>query len=197
MLKVTVALNQNCIVKDVLKGCNIYLVGMMGAGKSTVGKTLADRLNYRFFDTDALIEQIAGQTINQIFAESGEAEFRALETKAIAELCAYKNLVVATGGGIILKPQNWSYLQHGIVVWLDVPVEELYKRLQGDSTRPLLKNPDPLGKLRSLLEQRQALYAQADVRISITAAETPALICDRIFAEIRKILKPDARKTYN
>ena len=163
---------------------------MMGAGKTTVGRLLAAELGYRFLDTDNLIEQIAGRSINEIFATSGEAGFRDLESQVLAEVCAYKNLVAATGGGIVLRQKNWSYLRHGIVVWLDVPVEQLYARLQGDTARPLLQNPDPLGKLRSLLDQRQPLYAQADVRISIAAGETPEQLVPLVFEEIRKIIKP-------
>lgn len=161
----------------------------MGAGKTTVGRILANQLGYHFFDTDILIEQVAGQSINEIFAESGEQEFRQMESKVLGELCAYKNLVVATGGGIILRRENWSYLQHGVVVWLDVPVEQLYDRLREDTTRPLLKDPDPLAKLRSLLEQRQPLYTQADIHIPIATGETPEQIAPRVFEEIQKILK--------
>lgn len=91
--------------------------------------------------------------------------------------------------GIILRRDNWSYLHHGIIIWLDVPVEILYKRLAEDTTRPLLQDTDPQGKLRSLLEQRQALYNQADLRITITAEETSEQIVKRIIENIPSILK--------
>ncbi|MCT7954254.1 shikimate kinase [Laspinema palackyanum] len=172
-----------------LKGCNLYLIGMMGSGKTTIAQILAPQLEYRYFDTDRLIEQVAGQSIPEIFAESGEAAFRELETKVLSELCAYTRLVVATGGGIILNRQNWSYLQHGVVVWLDVPVEQLYQRLEGDTTRPLLRDPDPMGKLRSLLDQRQSLYSQADVRVIVGPEDTPEQIATGVLSEISKILK--------
>lgn len=182
---------KEAVVKDFLKGVNIYLVGLMGAGKSTVGQLLAKELGYRFFDTDVLIEQVAGQTIREIFDREGEAGFRQLETQVLAQLSAYKNLAIATGGGIVLRPENWSYLQHGIVVWLDVPVEQLYERLKEDTTRPLLQDTDPALKLQTLLEQRRSLYAQADVRIAFVAEETPAQVVTRVFSEIRKVLKPE------
>ena len=173
-----------------LKGVSVYLIGMMGAGKTTVGRLLAEKLGYRFFDTDELIVKVRGKSINEIFAEDGEEGFREIETQVLAELSAYKNLTVATGGGIILRPLNWSYLQHGIVVWLDVPVGQLYDRLRGDTTRPLLKDRNPLAKLESILERREAFYAQADVRVKIEPGQTPEEIVPRVFDEIEKILKP-------
>ncbi len=166
----------------------------MGSGKTTIAQILAPQLEYRYFDTDRLIEQVAGQSIPEIFAESGEAAFRELETKVLSELCAYTHLVVATGGGIILNRQNWSYLQHGVVVWLDVPVEQLYQRLEGDNTRPLLRDPDPMGKLRSLLDQRQSLYKQADVRVIVGPEDTPEQIATAVLGEISKILKHHANQ---
>jgi shikimate kinase len=177
-------------VTSILKGVNLYLVGMMGAGKSTVGRQLASRLGYHFFDTDALIEQATGQSVRQIFAESGEAIFRKLESQVLAQLCAQKNLLISTGGGIVTTPFNWSYLRHGIVVWLDVPIDTLYQRLQQDEGRPLLQTPDPLQTLTDLLVQRERLYAQADLRLTTQPAETPDQICDRLLTELPAILRP-------
>ncbi len=177
-------------MSDLLKGVNLYLIGMMGSGKTTIGRLLAKRLSYRFFDTDAVIEQVAGQSINQIFAEAGEPEFRSLETKVLAELSSYSRLAIATGGGIILKRENWSYLRRGIVVWLDVPLEDIQNRLQGDKTRPLLQAEDLPTKLQSLLEQRQSLYAQADVRVTYQPGETPEQMVDRVLEQIRLVIKP-------
>lgn len=172
-----------------LQGVNLYLIGMMGAGKTATGHLLAEALGYHFFDTDTLIEQLTGQSIPQIFAEAGEAEFRRLETQVLAELSTYKNLAIATGGGIVLNPLNWSYLQHGIVVWLDVPLAELWERLQGDRHRPLLQTPDPLNRLETLLQQRQPFYAQADLQIPVTAGATPTEVAQRVLAAIPEILK--------
>lgn len=169
-----------------LKGVNLYLIGMMGAGKTTIGRLLAKQLDYQFFDTDVVIEQAAGQSVSEIFAESGEAAFRQLETKVLAELSPYTQLAIATGGGAVLRRENWGYLRHGVVVWLDVPLNQLYQRLQSDNSRPLL-NHQGTGlkeKLRTLLEQRQHLYAQADVRVTIKPRESPTEIAEQIVQAI-------------
>ncbi|WP_448562941.1 shikimate kinase [Trichothermofontia sp.] len=173
-----------------LKGINLYLIGMMGAGKSTVGQLLAQRLEYRFFDTDVLIERVKQQTITEIFQQEGEASFRTLEMQVLGELSACTRSVIATGGGIVLAQHNWSYLQQGLVIWLDVPVSELAQRLQADTTRPLLMNgKDPIAQLQTLLEQRSPLYAQADLRITLPPPATPAAIATYVLAQIPSVLK--------
>lgn len=176
-------------VKDGLKGTSVFLIGMMGAGKTTVGDLLATELGYRFFDTDSLIEKVAGKTITQIFADEGEESFRELEGLVLSDLSAYTKLVVATGGGIVLRQMNWSYLRHGLIIWLDVSVEVLVERLQNDTTRPLLQNPNPASALQKLLNQRGNLYAQADLQIQISANDTPEEITARVIAEIPTVLK--------
>jgi shikimate kinase len=176
---------------ELLKGVNLYLVGMMGVGKTTVGQILAKELGYRFVDTDTLVETVAKKSINEIFAQEGEEAFRQLESKVLAEVAAYKNLIIATGGGIVLNPLNWSYLHHGVVVWLDVPATQLYQRLHQDSSRPLLQNTDPLGQLQRLLEYRQPLYAQADVRVTCQGDETPQQVAEQVIEGIRAVLKPE------
>ncbi len=162
----------------------------MGSGKTTVGQHLAAHLDYRFFDTDTVVEQVAKQPIRELFAQSGEAEFRTLESQVLAELSAYTRLAIATGGGIVLKRKNWSYLRHGIIVWLDVPVEQLQRRLQADTTRPLLQEADPLTTLQALLAQRESLYAQADVHVCVAEDETPEQVATRAIALIQRVLKP-------
>jgi shikimate kinase len=182
---------------DLLKGLNLYLIGMMGAGKSTVGQVLAKRLGYHFFDTDAVIERAAEQSIADIFASLGEPSFRELESQVLAELSAYTRLVIATGGGIVLQQMNWSYLRHGLIVWLDVSVEQLTNRLSNDSTRPLLHDtsatslptPPLRQKLTDLLQQRHHLYAQADLQIQVQEKDSPAQIADRILDQIPSVLK--------
>lgn len=164
----------------------------MGAGKTSVGNLLARQLGYRFFDTDALIEQLAGKTINEIFADEGEDEFRQMEAKVLSELSAYTRLTIATGGGIVLRRLNWSYLRHGLIVWLDAPIEVLINRLQNDTTRPLLQNPNPAQALQKLLDQRRSLYAEADLHIRISADDTPEQITSRIITEIPTVLKSAA-----
>lgn len=174
-----------------LQGVNLYLIGMMGAGKSTIGKLLSQELGYRFFDTDTLIEQIAQQSISEIFASSGEAAFRQLETQVLSELSSYSRLVIATGGGMVLRQQNWSYLRHGLIVWLNVPVELLYSRLKKDSSRPLLHTDNPQETLQTLLTQRQPLYAQADVHIAVQPGNTPEQVAKQVLTAIPSVLKPD------
>jgi len=173
-----------------LQGTSIILIGMMGCGKTTVGRILAEALGYRFFDTDAVIESAAHKSIPEIFATDGETGFRELETQVLAELSSYSRLVIATGGGIVLARQNWSYLHHGVVVWLDVPVDHLFQRIQGDTNRPLLQAPDPQKKLQDLMDERRSLYAQADVRVVLQGDEPPEWVCDRVLKEIRQILNP-------
>lgn len=168
----------------------------MGSGKTTVGRLLATELGYRFFDTDVLIEQVAGQSINEIFTDVGEDAFRELETKVLAELSAYTRLVIATGGGIVVRRKNWSYLHQGLVVWLEASIETLKTRLKGDDTRPLLKDTDLTSKLQTLLEQRQSLYTQADLRISISGDETPEQIAARVMTAIPTVLKPELTEVF-
>ncbi|MEH2072785.1 MAG: shikimate kinase [Nostoc sp.] len=175
---------------SLLQGVNLYLVGMMGVGKTTVGRLLAKQLSYGFVDTDDVIAQAAGKSINQIFTEEGEAAFRQLESDVLSKICAFTKLTIATGGGIVLRRENWSYLHHGLIVWLDAPVELIYSRLAEDITRPLLQDVDPQGKLRSLLEQRTSLYSQADLHISEREGDTPQDVAKRVIEAIPSVLKP-------
>jgi shikimate kinase len=178
-----------------LQGTSLYLIGMMGSGKTTIGTLLADRLNYQFFDTDQLIEQITQQSVSQIFAESGESVFRQVETQVLAEVSSYLRKVISTGGGIVTTPENWGHLRNGVIVWLDAPIEVLKSRLESDTTRPLLQSDTDLGtKLTSLLETRSALYLQADLRITIAAADTPEMICDRVLDSLRFACDEKARE---
>ncbi len=172
-----------------LKNLNIYLVGMMGCGKSTIGQLLAAQLQYQFFDTDHLIEQVSRQSVNDIFALAGEEEFRSIEAKILGEISAYTKLVVATGGGIVLRRSNWGHLQQGLVVWIDVPVAVLWERLANDSSRPLLRTRDPQAQLTQLLESRRQRYAEADLHISVTARQNPASVAADILAKIPTVLK--------
>ena len=178
-----------------LNGINLYLIGMMGAGKSSTGAELAQALGYQFFDTDAVVEAAAGQPIPQIFAHQGEHAFRQIETQVLAELSAYRRLVIATGGGIVTQQQNWSYLHHGIVVWLDVPPAILQARLAGDMGRPLLQGQDWDAKLTDLLAQRQPLYAQADVRVEVGAEESVGAIVARTLALVEARIAAETAAT--
>jgi len=172
-----------------LKGLNVYLIGMMGAGKTTIGSLLAEQLGYRFFDTDTLIEQASSMKIADIFANVGEEGFRQIETTVLAELSSRIYATIATGGGIVLRRENWGYLHYGLVLWLDIPLDLLVTRLAGDESRPLLKNEDPKAKLAQLFAERKSLYAQADLRIAISEGETPQQIVVRMLEAIPTVLK--------
>jgi shikimate kinase len=149
-----------------LEGLNLYLVGMMGSGKSTAGRHLAQQLGYRFLDADSSLEQVAGRPIPEIFASEGEAGFRRLEAAVLNQIASWHSLVVATGGGVVTQPQNWGQLHQGVVIWLDAPEALLLERLRADPTpRPLMEAPEPAARLAELLEQRRPLYAQADLHI--------------------------------
>lgn len=178
-------------MENILRGLSVYLIGMMGSGKSTVGELLAEKLHYRFLDTDAIIEKITQKTINQIFAEEGEAGFRELESEILKEVSAYIRTVIATGGGIILCQDNWSHLRDGMVIWLDVPVDILVKRLADDDTRPLLHQEILIAKLTDLLQQRKSLYQQADIILPITDDDTPEDIVEKLLKEIPLHVKPE------
>lgn len=174
-------------MNNLLKGLNIYLVGMTGVGKTTVGKLLAEKLNYRFLDTDFLIETVAKKTINDIFTDEGETSFRDLETQVLAQVSSYTKSVISTGGGIVLKQQNWSYLHYGLIVWLDAPANLLIQRLAEDKTRPLLQEENialKLLKLQSLSEERKPLYSQADLHILIENNYTPEQIVSEIIEQV-------------
>ncbi|KAL5207257.1 hypothetical protein ABZP36_031692 [Zizania latifolia] len=159
-----------------LNGRCIYLVGMMGSGKSTVGKIMSEVLGYSFFDSDKLVEQAVGMpSVAQIFKVHSEAFFRDNESSVLRDLSSMRRLVVATGGGAVIRPVNWKYMKKGLSVWLDVPLEALARRIAkvGTTSHPLLNKPsgDPytmaFSKLSMLAEQRGDAYANADVRISL------------------------------
>lgn len=176
---------------DLLRGANLYLIGMMGAGKSSIGQIMAERMGYRFFDTDTLIEQATHQTIPQIFAALGEGEFRTIERQVLSQLSPYTRLVIATGGGIVLNQENWWHLRQGVVVWIDVPIRELVNRLQGDENRPLLQRADWQQHVETLMGDRRPRYAQADIHLTVTPGETPEEVCDRLLALLdERILPP-------
>jgi shikimate kinase len=175
-----------------LQGTSVFLVGMMGVGKTTVGKLLAQRLGYKFLDTDALVAQYAQQTIAEIFAQEGEAAFRELESGVLAQVASFTRLVVATGGGIVVRPHNWSHLRHGVVVWLDLPPAVLHERLVADAApRPLLQTADPLGTLTHLYDQRRNSYAQADIGVMLTGEEPPEVVVNLIIEKLIASINPN------
>jgi len=174
---------------DPLSGLSIFFVGMMGAGKSTVARQVARLLDYRCFDTDELIVRSTDRAIAQLFADLGEAGFRDLETKVLEQTAALTRSAIATGGGIVLRQENWSYLQQGLVVWLDVPVEVLLARLRRDQTRPLLQTPDPEATVRELLAARRSRYELADLHVAVRAADSPREVAARVVAQLPSVRK--------
>ena len=183
-------------LKQRLGGRSLYLVGMMGSGKTSTGRPLAEQLGYGFVDADAVIEQAAGCSIPEIFERDGEAGFRALESQVLNAIGQRHSLVVATGGGVVTQQENWGLLHSGIVVWLDVVPEQLMQRLRADSTvRPLLQTDDPDAALNALLNRRRPLYAEADLTVVIDQ-ETPAAVADGILQLLPSLLKdPTQRRT--
>ena len=145
-----------------MKQCgNIYLVGMMGAGKTTVGRHLAKRLGRRFVDADHEIEARTGVRIPTIFEIEGEAGFRKRECQVIAELAKDATLVLATGGGVVLDPTNREVLANsGLVIYLNAPPAMLFERTRHDRNRPLLRVPNPLAKIEELYAARDPLYRE-------------------------------------
>ena len=148
---------------------NVALVGFMGTGKSTVGNVLASMLHLRFLDTDALIEQRAGQRISDIFTSHGEARFRELEGQVVHELEEMRGCVISTGGGIVVNPANMESLKkHALVVCLWASPESILARVGHQTHRPLLQGaPDErLSKIKDLLAVREPFYRQADVLLN-------------------------------
>lgn len=175
-------------LRQQLGGRNLHLIGMMGSGKSTTGRPLAQQLGYGFVDADCVIEQLAGRTIPEIFADDGEESFRAMESQVLRAIGERHSLVVANGGGVITKPENWGVLHQGIVIWLNPDRDQLIRRLQNNpGTRPLLKAPNPTTALESLLKERQPLYAEADLHVPIID-EQPDEVAARILDMLPGIL---------
>lgn len=141
---------------------NIFLIGPMGVGKTTIGRQLAERLDLRFFDSDHEIEQRTGADIPWIFDVEGEAGFRRREQEVIDELTAQPGVVLATGGGAVLDPQNRTRLRdRGTVIYLKAPLESLLERTARDRKRPLLRTANPRARLARIMAEREPLYREA------------------------------------
>tara|TARA_Y100000589_G_scaffold332232_1_gene390568 strand:+ start:695 stop:1252 length:558 start_codon:yes stop_codon:yes gene_type:complete len=169
-----------------LKGRNIFLVGMMASGKSKTGPKLAKLLQYKFFDLDVLIEEVAKKSIPNIFDQDGEEIFREYETKCLNEIIKYPSLVIATGGGVVTKNKNWGYLRQGIVVWIDVDKKSALSRLKKDiNGRPLLRDKDWEKNYNDIFNSRKKLYAQADLRIKVLN-ENVNQVVEKIIIDIQK-----------
>lgn len=178
----------NSSLKKRLGGRNLYLVGMMGCGKTMTGPPLAKKLAYGFVDSDAVVEEAAGRKIHQIFEEEGEESFREIETKVLEAIGQRHSLVVATGGGVVTIPQNWGVLHQGIVVWIDPGRERILERLKSDSIkRPLMQSIRSDQEFDSLFNKRRKYYSQADLHID-SADNAPEQIAVDILSLIPSIL---------
>ncbi len=146
---------------------NIVLIGLMGSGKSAIGRTIAKRLSRRFIDTDRSIERKAGKTVSEIFTELGEVEFRRIEKETIKKISQYVGIVIATGGGAVKDVENFKVLKEsGWIIALYASPETLFKRIEGKRIRPLIANEeDPVKKLEEIYATRKIMYAQADFQI--------------------------------
>lgn len=146
---------------------NLALIGFMGTGKTTVGRLLAEQLGFEFLDTDEQIETNTGKKISEIFAQQGEPVFRDLERQLVEQLAQRRQTIISTGGGLPVNPANLANLKtHALVVCLWASPEKIYERVRNQDHRPLLKDPDPLAKIRTLLAVREPFYRQADVLIN-------------------------------
>ncbi|MDO9077480.1 MAG: shikimate kinase [Brevundimonas sp.] len=157
----------------------IALVGLMGVGKSTVGRRLAKRLGLPFADGDIEIEAAAAMTVSEIFAQLGEAEFRAGEARVLKRLLHAPRMVLATGGGAVLNPETRAELKaRAVTVWMRADLETVASRVQRRDTRPLLRGRDPLEALRAMAEVRYPFYACADVVVDVASgAHAEAVEC--------------------
>lgn len=165
---------------------NIFLVGLMGAGKTTIGRLLAKQLHKTFYDSDHEIERRTGVNIPLIFEVEGETGFRKRETAVIEELVHKDNIVLATGGGAVLAATNRESLKrNGVVIYLRANVHELWQRTRNDKNRPLLQGPDPLTKLKQLFTERDPIYIEVATYVIETEGETVNSIINKIEQLIR------------
>ncbi len=179
-----------------LGGRNLYLIGMMGSGKTKTGPFIAKSLGYGFVDLDNVAEQYVGKSIAKIFKDEGEIAFREIEKSILSEIGKRHSLVVSTGGGVVTLNQNWGILHQGIVIWIDPSREVLLKRLQFDGAekRPLLNKSDFIENFDSLLEERKSLYKQADFRQPVnqeSAQEVAQSILQNLPSILKNPLDPD------
>jgi shikimate kinase len=173
-----------------LAGRPLVLVGMMGAGKTTVGRRLAARLNRRFLDSDDEVEKAAGMTIPEIFTQRGEADFRAGETRVISRVLREADIVLATGGGAFINPETREAIKAGAVsVWIKADTDLLFARVSRRANRPLLKTADPRKTLQDLIDVRYPVYAEADV--TVVSRDVPQdAVAEEIVEAVAAYLSP-------
>jgi shikimate kinase len=175
---------------------SLVLVGMMGAGKSSIGRKLAQRLALPFVDADSEIERAAGMSISDIFAKHGEPYFRSGEARVIARLLDGGPQVLATGGGAFMHPQSREAIRaKGVSIWLKAEYDVLLKRIKRRGDRPMLKTDDPAETLRRLMEERDPVYAEADVTVHSRDVPHEIIIAEIISAVAPRLAEVDAAAT--
>ncbi len=175
----------------------LFLTGPMGSGKSTAGPLVADGLGYRFVDLDERVEQAAGRSATELFADRGEDSFRALETAVLSQVLAEEGVVIATGGGALTSEATMAMAQDGgIVAYLRVPPETLAARLSADETRPLLRDADGplvgerlLERIQAILDRRERFYSRADVVVEADGL-TPPDVAANVVAAVLALDRP-------
>lgn len=168
---------------------NVMLIGFMGTGKSTVAKMLGSRWGFEVVEMDALIEEREGRSINEIFAEHGEAYFRDVETSLLKEAAEKEQVVVSCGGGIVLREENIRVMkEHGTVVLLSAEPGTVYGRVCGNTDRPLLKNHMSVEKIAEMMESRREAYQKAADLTIVTDGKSTEEICDEAAVRINKVL---------
>ncbi|MGH7800594.1 MAG: shikimate kinase [Thermodesulfobacteriota bacterium] len=164
---------------------NIFLIGFMGAGKTTVGKILAKKLKLTFIDLDEVIEKELNLTIQEIFSRYGEDFFRDAETKALRSIADKDRHVVAAGGGVVLRKENWQIMKaNGFTVYLRAPAEVLWSRVKNNTSRPLLQVENPFERVCELLSKRIPLYEKADFSVD-TENISPEGVAEKIREEMK------------
>jgi shikimate kinase len=169
---------------------NIIIIGFMGTGKTEAGKRLSQLLGFGYLDTDELIEKTENKSITEIFAQNGEEYFRNAESRVLGTLSEYQNLVISTGGGIVLREENVKKLKAlGTIVLLTTDPEEIINRLKSDNSRPLLQDKNRRERIDEILEKRNPIYeAAADVEI-----DTTSISADEVARQIIKEVKNYAK----
>ncbi|MEM7071094.1 MAG: shikimate kinase [Pseudomonadota bacterium] len=173
--------------------CHLAFVGMMGSGKSTIGRMIAKHLQLPFYDIDKQIEQNEESTISNIFLNHGETYFRQIEAQTVMDVIALRAHVISLGGGAFETPQTRKILKkHAITIWLNVPFEVLWKRVSKKQHRPLLQVSDPKTKLHALFKQRLANYQKADIHFS-TFESSKKICCQKILQTVETYLQQNKR----
>lgn len=187
----------NARIVELLGRRSVVLVGMMGAGKTSVGKRLAGRLGLTFIDADTAIEEAAKKSVTEIFAEHGEDYFRQGERRVIARLLREPRQIIATGGGAFMNAETRAAIRSaGLSIWLKADWELLYERVRRRPTRPLLQTADPEGTLRALVEARYPVYAEADLTVQSVDVPHEAMV-DAVVLALDAWLAEEAEREKN